>query len=58
MDAINQPSKMQVRDWLKHRQLKTEPPPDIEQIRRELGWESAEKIKPAPSAVLQAVANI
>lgn len=50
MEAINKPSKEQVRKWLKQRRLKTEPPPDIEQIHRELRWESAEKIKPTPGA--------
>lgn len=38
MERIRQPTKEQVREWLRKRQDKPEPPPDTEQIRRALGW--------------------
>lgn len=38
MDKFIQPSKASVRDWLQRRQRNHVPPPDIAQIRRELGW--------------------
>jgi len=34
----NPPTKEVVRQWLHQRQAGREPPPSIEQIRRELGW--------------------
>lgn len=33
-----QPTKEQVREWLRQRQSRPGPPPDSEQIRRVLGW--------------------
>ena len=44
MDKLTQPSKEKVRDWLQHRRLKNDPPPDIAQIRRELGWGFVEPV--------------
>jgi hypothetical protein len=41
MEKIIQPSKQCIREWLRHRQLKNGPPPDLAQIRRELGWTMA-----------------
>ena len=38
MNRITQPDKETVREWLKQRQTNSTPPPDNEQIRRELGW--------------------
>ncbi|CAN5408351.1 hypothetical protein BH11PSE11_BH11PSE11_00020 [soil metagenome] len=38
MNRIDQPSKQQVREWLSQRREAHTPPPDIAQIRRELGW--------------------
>ena len=38
MERISAPTKEQVREWFLQRQAKPEPPPDIEQIRRMLGW--------------------
>jgi len=38
MNKLDQPSKGQVREWLMQRRAKHDPPPDGEQIRRELGW--------------------
>lgn len=38
MDTLQRPDKAQVRTWLSQRQLERTPPPDIAQIRRELGW--------------------
>jgi hypothetical protein len=32
------PSKETVRKWLKHEVIQHRPPPDPQQIRRELGW--------------------
>jgi len=57
MAATNQPSKEQVRNWLKNRLLNTEPPSDIKQIQRELGWGSTENLKLTSKAIVQAVGN-
>lgn len=38
MEHINQPSKEEVREWLKERQALHTPPPDAAQIRLALGW--------------------
>lgn len=40
----NQPTKELVRNWLQQRRTSSYPPPDIDQIRRQLGWTFAEKI--------------
>jgi len=37
--CTNQPSKESVRRWLYAEVRRKRPPPDPEQIRRELGWE-------------------
>jgi hypothetical protein len=34
----SQPDKEKIREWLKSRRDRPEPLPNIEQIRRELGW--------------------
>ena len=39
MSKLKQPSKESVRVWLTARIAQHRPPPDPEQIRRELGWE-------------------
>lgn len=39
MNQQQQPSKESVREWLRARWLTRVPPPDPQQIRRELGWE-------------------
>ena len=39
MDHTTQPSKESVRLWLQARIEERRPPPDPQQIRRELGWE-------------------
>lgn len=47
MSKHQQPSKESVRQWL-HARLKTRiPPPDPQQIRRELGWELV-RVAPDP----------
>lgn len=38
MDTFKQPTKYNVREWLYHRQAEHTQLPDMEQIRRELGW--------------------
>ena len=43
MSQPKQPTKQDVRDWLKHEVARHRPPPDLEQIRRELGWEMLQK---------------
>lgn len=43
MYKINRPTKQQVRDWLMRRHCNPEPPPKMEEIRRELGWKLVEK---------------
>lgn len=39
MDQKKQPSKESVRQWLQTQIAERRPPPDAEQIRRELGWD-------------------
>ncbi len=39
MDHPKQPSKETVRQWLHQQIVERRPPPDPQQIRRELGWE-------------------
>jgi len=39
MDQARQPSKEAVRQWLQTQLDARRPPPDPQQIRRELGWE-------------------
>jgi hypothetical protein len=46
MTRHKQPSKESVRQWLRAQIAQRRPPPDPEQIRRELGWEPV----PAESA--------
>jgi hypothetical protein len=36
---MGQPTKEQVRKWLKREVAERRPPPSPEQIRRELGWD-------------------
>lgn len=42
IDPPGRPCKEAVRAWLRARRQANGPPPDIEQIRRELGWEQAD----------------
>jgi len=42
MDQNQHPTKEQVREYLKHRQQQHCPPPDIKEIRRQLGWDLIE----------------
>jgi hypothetical protein len=46
MEPIQKPSKEEVRVWLLQRQLERTPPPSIQQIRRELGWDLCSKNPP------------
>lgn len=39
MSQFARPSKEVVREWLKREVERHRPPPDIKQIRRELGWD-------------------
>lgn len=39
MQQAKQPSKESVRQWLRTQIEERRPPPDPQQIRRELGWE-------------------
>lgn len=38
MEIMGKPSKEEVRVWMQQRRSEKTPPPNIEQIRRELGW--------------------
>lgn len=38
LDRNKQPSKEAIREWMTQRQVKSAPLPDLDQIRRELGW--------------------
>ena len=44
MSKISQPTKASVRAWLQQRQRNQVPPPDIAQIRREMGWEPIKRL--------------
>lgn len=48
MNQIKSSGKESARDWLKQRQAKPAPLPDIEQIRRELGWKFLEEQQRKP----------
>jgi hypothetical protein len=39
MDKYKQPSKEMVRQWLRTEIGRRRPPPDPDQVRRELGWD-------------------
>jgi hypothetical protein len=36
--STNVPTKEQIRSWLRNELARRRPPPDIQQIRRDLGW--------------------
>ena len=38
MNLLKQPTKSEIKNWLYHRQAERKPLPDMEQIKRELGW--------------------
>lgn len=42
MEAYFHPTKEQVREYLRRRQVANSPPPDIEEIRRQLGFKLLE----------------
>ncbi|GAB2865106.1 hypothetical protein GCM10027277_37510 [Pseudoduganella ginsengisoli] len=46
MEQSKQPSKEAVRQWLRKNLAERRPPPDPQQIRRELGWDLV-KVNPA-----------
>jgi hypothetical protein len=50
------PTKEQVRHWMNERSKERRPPPDANQIRRELGWNliGAEREEQERSAIKQA----
>jgi len=37
--AHRQPTKEQIRSWLQERRRQAGPPPSLDQVRRELGWQ-------------------
>lgn len=39
VDSLKQPSKEAVRQWMRKKLAERRPPPDPQQIRRELGWD-------------------
>lgn len=39
VEHVKQPSKEVVRQWLQKKLAERRPPPDPQQIRRELGWD-------------------
>lgn len=39
VDQKKQPTKEDVRQWLQNKLVERRPPPDPQQIRRELGWD-------------------
>lgn len=58
MKMFTQPSKEKVRDWLKHRRIKNDTPPDIELIRLELGWRSVDPAVAADKPALTEVRGL
>ncbi|HJV87560.1 MAG TPA: hypothetical protein VJ698_18975 [Noviherbaspirillum sp.] len=42
-------TKQLVRAWLQRRQAHPEPPPELEQIRREVGWAAQEEKPEVPA---------
>lgn len=52
MSRFAYPSKEVVREWLRHEIALHRPPPDIKQIRRELGWDLVQRNKDPESACL------
>jgi L-amino acid N-acyltransferase YncA len=46
MKLIKRPTKEQIREWLAKRRRKHAPVPDIEQIRRQLGWTVSGSVEP------------
>jgi hypothetical protein len=46
MEPFRKPSKEAIRRWLQQRQFQRTPVPDIEQIRREVGWSTPTDGKP------------
>jgi hypothetical protein len=45
MNQRQQPSKESVRQWLRARLATRQPPPEPQQIRRELGWELVRTVR-------------
>ncbi|MBA5639084.1 hypothetical protein H3H37_18655 [Duganella sp. LX20W] len=39
MDKVKQPSKEQVRQYMEQRRAANDPPPSMDEIRRQLGWQ-------------------
>jgi hypothetical protein len=46
MSDCVEPGKETVRSWLRRRQRAAEPPPPIDQIRAELGWQRTPACQP------------
>lgn len=53
----DQSTKMLIRKWLKERQTASVPPPDIDQIRREMGWDQARMERGIDTVSAGAVVN-
>lgn len=45
MTQAERPVKERVREWLQREISERRPPPDIDEIRRTLGWEEAPPVK-------------
>lgn len=39
------PTKEQIREYLRHRRQEQTPPPDIKEIRRQLGWDLFDAVR-------------
>lgn len=48
MEQKKQPGKEEVRQWLKNKLEERRPPPDPQQIRRELGWDMVKDERAEP----------
>jgi hypothetical protein len=42
MDSTSRPTKEQIREYMRKRSESSEAPPDLKEIRRQLGWDLVE----------------
>lgn len=45
MSTLKQPTKGKIREWMQQRQVDRKELPDMEQIRRELGWKLIRSVR-------------
>jgi hypothetical protein len=57
MAQTNHPSKELVRNWLFQRQAEHQPPPTMDEVRRQLGWELVEAERDAQASMTKEAAR-